>query len=246
VYAAANVLDFDFTTFEKHRAKSALFELGLRLAHRVVVQTDEQRELCVRKLGHSPPVIRSLAEPAPLRVRTPEAFLWAGRVVSYKQPLKYVDLALALPEAQFWMVAVPDDALEEDRALLADLRARAASAPNLRLTPALSRPELLDLMESAVAVVSTSSSEGMPNIWLEGWSRGIPALTLQHDPDSLIEKHGLGQSCRGDMAEFVSAARSLWNGRAHQGELAEVCRAYVAREHSPVAAARKWRQALGI
>jgi glycosyltransferase involved in cell wall biosynthesis len=246
VYSAANVIDFQFTSFQSHRAKSLLFELGLRLADQVVAQTDEQQELCTRKLGRTPPVIRSLAEPAPVRTAAPEAFLWAGRVMGYKQPLAYVELARAVPEARFWMVAVPDDALEEDRLLLARLTQEAAGVPNLQVLPPRRRSELLELVERSVAVVSTSRSEGMPNIWLEGWSRGVPALTLEHDPDALIRRLGLGMSCQGDPHGLAAAARGLWASRDDQTDLSDRCRAYVAAEHSPAAVAQKWRTALGL
>lgn len=246
VYSAANVIDFQFSSFEDHRLKVLLFEAGLRLADTVVAQTEEQQELCARKLGLRPPVIRSLAEPAPQRTTAPEAFLWAGRVVDYKQPLAYVELARSLPDVPFWMVAVPDDALGAGQQLLARLRDEAASVANLRLLPPCSRPELLELMGRAPAVVSTSSSEGMPNIFLEAWSRGIPALTLQHDPDSLIRRHGLGRSCQGSMSDLRAATEWMWLTRHDQEELSARCRAYVAAEHSPVAVAQKWREVLGV
>jgi len=246
VYSAANVIDFQFTSFQSHRAKSMLFEAGLRLADGIVAQTDEQRDLCARKLGVTPPVIRSLAETAAPRTAPPEAFLWAGRVIGYKQPLAYLELARSVPDALFWMVAVPDSALEADRVLLHQVIEQAATVPNLRLLPPCPRAELLGLMDRAVAVVSTSSSEGMPNIWLEGWARGIPALTLEHDPDALINRHGLGLACQGSPTRLAAAARTLWSSRDDQGELSARCRAYVAAEHAPDVVARKWCDALGL
>ena len=54
-----------------------------------------------------PVLIRSIAEPASQRDHAPEAFLWIGRLVWYKRPPAFVELARALPEAKFWMVGVP-------------------------------------------------------------------------------------------------------------------------------------------
>lgn len=246
VYSAANVLDFDFGSWESNRLKRLLFETGLRLSDRVVAQTDEQRDLCRRKLGVEAPVIRSIAEPGEQRDGVPEAFLWVGRVMGYKQPLAYLDLAQAVPEARFWMVAVPDDALEADRRLFQAVRDKAEDIPNLDLLPPSSRPELLSRMDRAVAVVSTSTSEGMPNIWLEGWARGVPAMTLTHDPDALIARHGLGSSCGGDAGALAADARRMWRDRGDQTELATRCRTYVGAEHSAAAVAAKWRNVLGV
>lgn len=246
VYSAANVLDFDFGRLEANRLKRLLFESGLRLADQVVAQTDEQRDLCKRKLGVEAPVIRSIAEPAEQRGSAPEAFLWVGRVMGYKQPLAYLDLARGVPEARFWMVAVPDDALQADRQLFQAVQEQAPDIPNLELLPPSPRAEVLSRMDRAVAVVSTSSSEGMPNIWLEGWARGVPAMTLAHDPDALVARHGLGSSCAGDAGLLAAEARRMWAGRDDQAELAARCRAYVATEHSGQAVAGKWRNALGV
>lgn len=246
VYSAANVLDFAFSDHEPHRVKRALFATGLRLADEIVAQTDEQRELCRAALGRTPPVIRSVAEPAPPRTGSGSAFLWAGRVVDYKQPLAFVDLAHAVPEARFEMVAVPDDGLDAGRALLGELQRRASSLPNLTVLPPCSRAELMARMEAAVAIVSTSTTEGMPNIWLEGWSRGIPALTLSHDPDRLVELRGLGISALGDPTRLAEAARDLWQRREALDDLAVRCREHAQSEHAPEAVAARWRAVLGV
>ena len=49
-------------------------------------------------------MIRSVAEPAPLRVAEPEAFLWIGRMNENKRPQAVVELAERLPRARFRMV----------------------------------------------------------------------------------------------------------------------------------------------
>jgi len=241
VYSAASVLDFDFAAHESHRLKRALYATGLRLADEIVAQTDEQRRLCWERLRRRAPVIRSIAEPAERSAVAGTAFLWAGRVVDYKQPLAYIDLAVAVPEARFTMVAVPDDGGDVGRRLYSEVTRRATSVPNLTLLPPCSRADLLTHIVSAVAVVSTSTTEGMPNIWLEGWSRGRPALTLAHDPDALIAGRGLGASAHGDPARLADAARRFWQRRDDLEELAERCVTYVQQEHAPAAVAERWR-----
>jgi glycosyltransferase involved in cell wall biosynthesis len=99
---------------------------------------------------------------------------------------------------------------------------------------------VLALIDRAVAVVSTSEFEGMPNVFLEGWARGVPALALSHDPDGVIEGHGLGACALGSGESLVAAARTLWEGRGDQAEVAERCRRYVAEEHSEEAVASRW------
>ncbi|MGZ4203618.1 MAG: hypothetical protein ACXVRH_16335, partial [Thermoleophilaceae bacterium] len=106
--------------------------------------------------------------------------------------------------------------------------------------------ELAPLLDAAVAVVSTSLSEGMPNVFLEGWSRGVPALALAHDPDGVIERERVGGFAGGSEARLAELARELWEGRGERAELATRCRGYVEREHAPGSVADRWQALLGL
>jgi len=245
VYSSANVSDFDFSRISAKRRNRALFRLGIQLADQVVVQTAEQVRLCEERFGRSPVLIRSIAEPAPQRHRDPEAFLWIGRLVWYKRPLAFVELARSLPQAKFWMVGVPDPYTERGPQLVTTLERSAATVDNLELLLPRPRRELMDVVERAVAIVNTADFEGMPNIFLEGWARGVPALALTHDPDRVIEQHGLGAFAQGSSERLVDLARGLWEERADQAEMAARCRAYIVEHHSPEAISARWQEALG-
>ena len=136
----------------------------------------------------------------------PEAFLWFGRFVPYKRPVRYVELAHAVPEARFVMIPVPDEASSAE---LAELRASAEGVPNLELLDPVPHEDLPELVASTVAVVNTSVLEGMPNAFLEAWARGVPALTLAFDPDRVVERHALGIAARDSWDRFVAGARAM-------------------------------------
>lgn len=242
VYSSANVIDFSYGELERSRRNVRLYELGVRLAHEVVVQTDEQADLCRQQFGREPVVIKSLAEPATATSIDPEAFLWVGRLTHYKHPQAFVALARALPEARFRMVGVPFG--EEGERIAAGLRSEAADLPNLELLDPRPRRELMHLVDSAVAMVNTAQYEGMPNIFLEAWSRGVPALALSHDPGGTIKQHGLGGFAAGDRNTFASLARELWIMRRSRADLSRRCLAYIAEEHAPRVVAQQWIRAL--
>lgn len=244
VYSSANVIDFEFDRLEHSRRNVALFQLGVRVADRIIVQTDEQAELSSTFFRRDATVIKSLAEPADQPQGDPDAFLWVGRLTHYKRPEAFVALARALPEARFRMVAVPF--AEEGERLLAALREDTRDLDNFELLEPRPRDELLRLYESAVAVVNTADYEGMPNIFLEAWSRGIPTLTLTHDPDAVIATWGLGGRAGGDPDAFVTLARELWGSRRDRNAVAARCRDYVAAYHAPDVVARRWADALGL
>jgi glycosyltransferase involved in cell wall biosynthesis len=244
VYSTASVIDFDYGRLERNRLKAWLFHLGVRSASEIVVQSHEQAALCRRRFGRSPAVIKSIAERADRRTGEPEALLWVGRAAHYKRPEAFLELARAVPEARFWMVAVPSNDAERQRA--DELERAAARLPNLELLIPRPRRELLELIDSAVAMVNTADYEGMPNIFLESWARGVPALALSHDPDELIEREGLGGFAGGSPERLAALAREMWRARDDQVEVAARCRAYLAREHGVDALATKWIAALGL
>lgn len=244
VYSSANVIDFDFGRLEKRKRNVFGFESGVRLADVIVVQTREQEALCERRFGRRPVLIKSIAERAPRRSQTPTTFVWIGRLTEYKRPLAFVDLARSVPAASFEMVAVPT---AETTPKLTDALTRAArELDNLRILAPRPRSEIIPVIERAAAVVNTADYEGMPNVFLEGWARGVPALALAHDPDGVIEREGLGGFARGSQARLVELATEAWATRDDQAAVAASCQAYIDREHSPAAVAASWATALGL
>jgi len=242
IFSSSNVSDFTMERMSG-RVGRALYRLGVRLADAVIVQSDEQAALAKRAFGSLRRVQRipSFAEPAQATDRRPErdAFLWFGRLVSYKQPLRYVALARVVPEARFIMIPVITSAGPSE---IAELRTAADSVPNLELRDPLPHAELAALIESAVAIVNTSAREGMPNAFLEAWAHGIPVLTLQFDPDDVVERERLGISAQGSWDRFVEGAHELWEGRGDRDDLARRLEAYVGETHSMEAVGARWSE----
>lgn len=237
VYSASSTVDFTLETLSDRPRDARLHRLGLRLAHRVVAQSDEQAALAADVVDQRRIiVIPSIAEPAaPAGIG--EAFVWAGGAASYKRPERFLDLAAAVPEARFLMALAARP--ESEQGLdVAGLHARAAALSNVEITGALSRDDLLSRLDRAVAIVNTSEFEGMPNTFLEAWARGVPALALDVDPDGAIAAHDLGVAAGGAREVFVAGARRLWAERAAGSR--EHVRAFVATRHAPDAVAARW------
>lgn len=248
VFSSANIVDFSYSKLMPNRRDLLLYRLGVRLANEVVVQTDEQQQLCEQHFKRSPATIRSIAQPAadpPPGVADAKFFLWAGRLVSYKRPLAFVALARALPHARFVMVGVPTPHAGAEQ-LNAEVREAAEALPNLDLVDPMPRSQLGELIQSSVAVVNTADYEGMSNVLLEGWSRGIPSLALTHDPDGVVACHGLGGFAGGSMELLVEQAEAMWSARHDRDELSARCRNYVARHHAPSVVAAQWENVLGL
>jgi glycosyltransferase involved in cell wall biosynthesis len=244
IFSSANISDFTLEGMPG-RADRALYRVGVRLADAVVVQSEDQVELArtafpsARRVVHIP----SFAEAAPSsgegNRQDPSMFLWLGRLAGPKQPMRYVELAQAVPEARFAMIGVPEGPTPDQ---LDEVRSAAASVPNLELLEPLPHSDVMALVARAAAVVNTSRLEGMPNVFLEAWAHGIPVLTLEFDPDQVVERRGLGVAAGGSWERFVAGARELWEGRARREELSKRTRAYVDEAHGIDAVAARWSE----
>jgi glycosyltransferase involved in cell wall biosynthesis len=241
VYSTANITDFRYEGLD-NAVNVRLFNLGLRAASAIVAQTEEQAELCRTLLGREPVVIRSITERAEPRGAAPEAFLWVGRLVPYKGLEDYLELAAQVPEASFRVIAVPG--LGHEPELTERLERARTGLANLEVLDPRPRAELGRVIARAVAMVNTGKREGMPNVFLEGWARGVPALALGHDPDGVIERHGLGAFAHGSPERMAELARTMWAARDDQRKVAERCIAYVAREHDLDAVCAAWLRLL--
>jgi glycosyltransferase involved in cell wall biosynthesis len=242
VFSAANDLDFDFERPDRSGLSLRLYRAALRRADLVVVQSQGQLELA-HAAGLEPvELIPSFAAEAEPAAQGPDGFLWIGRMVDYKRPLAFVRLARALPEVPFRMVCFPLD--ETTPELAAELERAAASTPNLELIGLLPRERVLELTSRAHAVVSTSAAEGMPNVFLEAWARGVPVASLDYDPDGIIERSSLGTVAGGSEERLAEQVASLAADEELRARLGANGRDYVLARHSPEAVSRLWAEAL--
>jgi glycosyltransferase involved in cell wall biosynthesis len=211
--------------------------LGQRCAHAVVAQTEQQAALARDTLGLHTHVIRSfcdLGEPKPV---SREAFLWVGSFAGVKDPLSFLALAERMPDVPFWMVGTERKGWQD---LAAAVRERAARLSNLELLPPRPRDEVLALYRRALAVVSTSRYEGFPNVFLEGWSRGIPAISLRVDPDGVITRHGLGAVAGGSLDVMERILRRYLEEPAAVEAAGDAGYRYVRRTHTPEVIGPQW------
>jgi glycosyltransferase involved in cell wall biosynthesis len=242
IFSGSSDLDFDIQKRALGRLRTVLYRWAIRSADAVVVQTEQQQRLAARALtpGRRPTLISSFAKPARRPSGDRLAFVWIGRLVDYKRPLDFVRLAEEVPEGQFRMVCM--ETVGTDRELRAAIHSRADRLANLEILGSRPPDQLLQLIERSVAVVSTSDAEGMPNVFLEAWSRGTPVLTLRFDPDGIVRSRLLGVAAMGEWADFVNGARSLLADAGLRARIAENALRYVSEVHSPEAVASRWSE----
>jgi glycosyltransferase involved in cell wall biosynthesis len=149
-----------------------------------------------------------------------------------------------MPDARFWLLGVPMHHHESDRLVVQSVLDRAQDVPNLEILAPRAHSEVQSLLNRAVASVNTAEYEGMPNVLLEAWTRGVPALVLYHDPDEVVSRYGLGGFAHGSAEELIMLARHQWETRGARTEVSERCRAYIQQHHNPESVAEQWRQVI--
>jgi glycosyltransferase involved in cell wall biosynthesis len=209
----------------------------LRHADQIVVQSHDQLARLESRFGRSGPVIANPIDldadetggaPAPPDVASAIGrgpfILWVGRSDPvYKRPDLCLDLAVRLPQVRFVMVMAPMD--REYHAMLK--RRRPANVEIIDGLPLRAMPHLF---RAALALVSTSSREGFPNVFLQAGKFGIPVVSLNVDPDLIFADRGVGVACHGRLDLMVEAVEQLvakpGRRRHYAGRLADYVREF--------------------
>jgi glycosyltransferase involved in cell wall biosynthesis len=242
VFSSSNDLDYDETRDDRRPQVWRSYRRAVARADHIVAQTGRQLELARATFPGVPAAhIPSFAQPAERAGNTPSAFLWADRLVEYKRPELFLDLAAALPDARFQMITLETDETAWYPELSERVRRRATELANVELVPPLDRTQMLERIANAIAVVKTSEVEGMPNTFLEAWAHGVPVLSLSVDPDDRIADNDIGVVAGGSMDRLTEAASQLAAEPGLRSEMGERARTFISEVHSPPAVAERWR-----
>lgn len=178
----------------------AVYRIGLKLADRVLAQTDTQAALLKSEFDIPAEVLRL---PNDLRSETPslqvqdvsrsasdecvKRLLWVGRIDANKRPHWMFDLAEAYPEYRFDIVgeANVDDGYSRQ------FKERAAGFDNIVLHGKIPRSEIGRFYGAADVLCCTSEFEGFPATFLEAWSYGLPTVSTV-DPGQYLSGYKAG------------------------------------------------------
>ncbi|MCK4538569.1 MAG: glycosyltransferase family 4 protein [Candidatus Krumholzibacteria bacterium] len=221
---------------------TSLYRHGILSADAIIAQTEKQRGLLKENLGVDSILIRNgiplatdIDPPLPThpsdfsgsgaRTQRP-GFLWVGSFRRRKRPELFLELARRIPDASFTIIGGGGD----DPAYHEEIVREIAALENVDY-PGFMKPGDIDRYYSkAYAYVNTSTLEGFPNTYLHSWRYGVPVLTIEIDPDSLIENNGIG-ACTGDLEGLVSSARRLLDDPEERSSMSSRSIDYVRKNH---------------
>jgi glycosyltransferase involved in cell wall biosynthesis len=179
-----------------------LYEYGLRRAHGIFVQTEQQQRSMQANYRLPSRIAEMLVERPEQTAERQVDVLWVNNLRQFKRPDLLVDLAARMPQVNFSMIGGEQGGFES---LYADIARRAAALPNLKFHGRVPYHDMDRHYAGARVFVNTSDSEGFPNSYLQAWIRGTPVVAF-FDPDHIIERERLGFAARSleDMQERIS------------------------------------------
>ncbi|TMH66176.1 MAG: glycosyltransferase family 4 protein [Betaproteobacteria bacterium] len=179
IYAGASDRDFDIGQEQIVLFRDRwLYRRGLARVDRIIAQNPYQLESCRRNHKRDAVLIPSCYElPKDAKPGNGDRVLWVGTIHGYKRPEIFLELAERLPERRFVMIGGPSIGGERLKpGYYEAIRDRAARLPNLEFTGFLPLAEVEPWFDRARLLVNTSVYEGMPNVFLQAWARGVPTV----------------------------------------------------------------------
>jgi glycosyltransferase involved in cell wall biosynthesis len=224
VYAGASDRDFDAEVGgQLPRARDRwLFRRGLRLADRIVAQNEAQRAACLATYGREAVVIPSCYELKSSSSETGDCILWVGTLHANKRPELLLALAERLPQRRFVVIGGP---AAGGGAFFEEIKRRAARVPNVEFTGFLPLAQVEPWFDRARVLVNTSTYEGMPNVFLQAWARGVPTVATV---DVGVAAHKVVP----DIDSLEREVENLIDDPAAHEEASRACRAYFEATHA--------------
>jgi glycosyltransferase involved in cell wall biosynthesis len=219
------------------------FRLGLRAADLVICQNQYQYGRISNNFPRKRAHILHNAIAVPAENGAPHArgrrnyIAWIGVFKRQKNLGLLLRMARKCPNVEFRVAGSPPPHMDSETAgWLEELKRE----PNVRLLGYVTRNAIPELVENAVALLSTSDFEGFSNAFLEAFAAGTPVIAPEAvDPDAIIARNGLGVSTR-DENELAQGIARIWDMPDDRfAAIAQACRDFVRAHHTPVAKARE-------
>jgi glycosyltransferase involved in cell wall biosynthesis len=142
--------------------------------------------------------------------------IWVANIKPVKQPEVYIELASQMsekwPKIDFLMIGAIQSKQYEPIIKAAELKS------NLHYI-GFKSPELVNgALEKAVCLVHTCKPEGFGNNFIQAWMQGCPTITLNFDPDGIIQREHLG-FVSGTIEQMVKDVEILLNDSKLRDEI---------------------------
>ena len=242
VWHAANDTDVQLNlkihrrNFIRQRLERSLLSYGIRSADRIVTQTEQQARLLLDNFGRSADAVIANFHPDPIETvqkSGPVRVVWIADLKRQKQPEVFLRLAAALrdiQDARFIMIGRAA-AGTGDSSWLASLQKRINSTSNVEYLGQRPQAEVNEQLAKAHVFVNTSTYEGFPNTFIQAWMRNTPVVSLNVNPDGILDGENVGFHS-GTEEHLAGTVRRLITNPTLRLAVAQRARAHAMQFHS--------------
>lgn len=172
--------------------ESHFFKKTFLNGSRIICQKQSQKEMIERHFGLNADVLTQAAlqnDVSAIKKNDKITIVWIANLKPLKRPEKFLEIAKAFEgstEVEFLMIGGFQDASYKS---LIDEHSQLKSFKFLGL---LNNNEVNTVLDSAHILVNTSDHEGFSNTFVQAWLRKVVVLSINSDPDNILEKKGIG------------------------------------------------------
>jgi len=214
----ADNYSIEFTGF-KGIFKKVLFKEIVKNNSALICQTDYQLMkisdfICdnsVIKVPNMHPIIMTEIK----RKRIKE-ILWIGNARPVKQLELFINLAQKFKKTDY-LFKVIGNLPKTDYGK--ELQKRINRSDNVKYYGEKENGFINNELSEVGLLVNTSVSEGFSNTFIQAWMNGTPVLSLNSDPDGVMEQHKIGINCSGDISRLSTELEWL----LYSDDYLEIC-----------------------
>ena len=202
-------------------------EYGIKNADLIVGQAGYQDQLLWKHYSRRCNLIMPNVSPDVYAIRksstsSKKIILWVANLKEQKGPDIFLKLAKEFvnnDQIEFHMAGKGISKYGKE------IKENAFSMKNVFYHGELSLEEINILMTEAYLFINTSKYEGFPNTFIQAWINMTPVLSLNVDPDNILEKNGLGWLC-GDYSTLLINLGRMIEDEANIQMIGKKCRSF--------------------
>lgn len=192
----------DVIPLEWHFRPSVMFDLadkkvmeyGIKNTDCIIGQAEYQDKLLQKYYGRTCDFIIPNFHPSPEQETSKPPriqVVWAANFKGFKRPELFVKLAGEFryrEDVDFVMIGRP----YEKKAIQKKIEGSIRMVKNLRYIGEQTLEQTNRIIEDSHVLVNTSQHEGFPNTFIQAWMRKVPVVSLNVDPDEVLERKKIG------------------------------------------------------
>lgn len=200
---------------------------GIQRADAIIAQTQFQAGQLLQNYGRRATII-SNGHPVPEDAAKNNDIikvLWIANWKAIKQPEIFVKLAEEIDnnEKIHFVMLGRNDGYGE----LINL----ANKKNIEVRGEIPNEQVNELLANSHILVNTSQSEGFSNTFIQAWMRRVPVVSLQVDPDNILQREKIG-FCSGNFEKLVEDTKRLITDHNLRDSIGHRAREYAIEHHS--------------